>query len=149
MGATIKTLREQAVESNKISLGIIDNFSQYLTEKGLVKKTIRNHVYNIEFLLESLNRYADSKDDIKLISQADSGDLSYFSSSFFPRKATWASSNAAKKNIASFKKFFSWLYGTNQIDKDDYQDIIDTIKEETSYWIESAGYEDDDSWGWG
>ena len=42
MGATIKTLREQAVESNKISLGIIDNFSQYLTEKGLVKKTIRN-----------------------------------------------------------------------------------------------------------
>lgn len=126
-------------EANDKSIAIINDFSEHLKQMGFVKKTIKNHVDNLSFFAEYLNHYAHSDDELKIISQADSGDLSSFSTSFFPNKALWASQSSAKQNITSFKKFFSWLYDTKQISSDHYHDIISTIKEEKSDWIDCVG----------
>ena len=144
MDNTIKKLDDLITEIDNKSIGIIESFSQHLTQQGLVKKTIKNHIGNLEFFVSYLNRYANSKDELKLISQADASDISSFSLNFFPDKALWANASSAKQNITSFKKFYSWLYEERQISTEHYQDIINTIKEEKADWIESVGgYEDD------
>ncbi len=139
---SVKDLDTLISEANDKSIKIINDFSEYLNQTGLVKKTIKNHVNNLSFFAKYLNHYVNSDDQLKIISQADGGDLSSFSTSFFPDKVVWASPSSAKQNITSFKKFFSWLYENKQISPDHYQDIINTIKEEKSDWIHCAGCDD-------
>ena len=61
--------------------------------------------------------------------------VSLFLGDWFIRKATWSTEYTIKQNIASFKKFYKCMYEKGNIDKEDYDYLLETIKEDKNDWI--------------
>jgi len=119
---------------------LIAEFSNYLKDEGLSPKTIKNHMQNISFFAEYLIYYEPY---LSLHEVESCCEVSSFLGDFFPRKAMWASPASIKSNIATFKKFFKWMIAKNKMRKDEYEYLLELIKEEKENWIESATFEDD------
>ena len=78
------------------------SFHTSLAQAGLVTKTVKNHVDNIDFFTEYLVYY----EPLTWLDEADEADVSAFLLDSFPRKALWASVSNTKQCLASFKKFW-------------------------------------------
>ncbi|MCP4423342.1 MAG: site-specific integrase [Chloroflexi bacterium] len=113
---------------------ILSAFEQWLAAKGLSAKTIRNHVENIAFFAEYLVYY----DPLEPLIEADSGDIASFCGNWFPRKAMWASASSARANMASFRKFAAFMVEAKHWDKEQEQEIRETLKEGKEEFIETA-----------
>ena len=119
---------------------ILASFQTALEQAGLAKKTIKNHVENIDFFTDYLTYY----EPLKRLDEADEGDVSSFLLDWFPRKALWASVSSTKSHLASFKKFFVWMGETQRISPEVVDDILTMMKEDRQEFIEAV--DDDDSW---
>ena len=139
----IEALIEKANEKNK---QIISDFTSYLESLNLSKKTIKRHEDNIYFFAEYLNHYVNDVSEVKTLLSTEDVDLSSFSMDFFPEKAMWASTESAKQNTSTFKKFYTWMYEQKKISKETYTDIINIIKDEKSEWYDAVGYDEDFIW---
>ena len=118
---------------------ILDAFREWLAAKGLSKKTIRNHVDNIDFFADFLTYY----EPVEALVDADEGDIGSFCGNWFPRKAMWASASSARSNMASFRKFAAFMVESARWDKAKAQDIRELLKENKDEFIEvAAGYDD-------
>jgi site-specific recombinase XerD len=103
---------------------ILDDFRTWLEQSGLAKKTVKAHVFNIDFFTAYLVYY----EPLKKLDEANSGDVRMFLANWFPRKAMWASATSVKSNIASFKKFFQWMGETGRVSPETVADVLDTLK---------------------
>ena len=54
---------------------------------------------------------------------------------WFIKKATWASPAQIKKNAASLKKFYTFLFEEKLITKEELNDLKEKIKEDMPDWI--------------
>ena len=116
---------------------ILASFQTSLEQAGLAKKTVKNHVDNIDFFTEYLVYY----EPLTRLDDADEGDVSSFLLDWFPRKALWASVSNTKQYFASFKKFFQWMGETERISPDVVEDVLTTLKEERQEFLDAV---DDD-----
>ena len=110
---------------------LLEEFRSWLEQSGLVKKTVKAHVYNIGFFTEYLVYY----EPLKKLDEANSGDVWIFLANWFPRKAMWASATSVKSNIVSFKKFFQWMGETGCIPPEAVADVLDTLKKERDKFL--------------
>ena len=94
----------------------INNFESWLNEKGLVKKTIRKHISNIDLFLNNYLVYSD-------ISTMEEGvyDIDMFLGDWFIRKCMWSSKNSIKETASSIKKFYQCMSEYEYISKEDYK----------------------------
>lgn len=115
----------------------LKNFENHLAHKGLTEKTIRNHLVNTEFYINNYLLNYDALD----VKQGCHKISSYMD--WFMRKTTWASCAEIKANAASFKKFYAFLLEAGTIERNDYDALVETIKEETPYWLEQMKEFDD------
>ena len=99
---------------------ILASFQKSPKKAGLAKKTMKNHVENIDFFTDYLTYY----EPLKRLDEADEGDVSSFLLDWFPRKALWASVSSTKSYLASFKKFFQWMGETQLIPADVVDDVL-------------------------
>ena len=125
--------REWEITVNGIkenNLKLIEEFELWLVEKKLSAKTITKHKQNVEFYI---NVFLLREDPIK----AEDGTfaISAFLGDYFIRKTTWSSAYSIKENIASFKKFYTFLVETGRTAAEDLNDMLERIKEESSEWI--------------
>src|SRR5947209_18405102 len=104
---------------------LLEEFRSWLEQSGLVKKTVKAHVYNIAFFTEYLVYY----EPLKKLDEANSSDVRMFLANWFPRKALWASEGTVKSNIASFKKFFQWIGETDCVSPQTVTDVLTTLKD--------------------
>jgi site-specific recombinase XerD len=104
---------------------LLNDFRAWLEQSGLTTKTVKSHVYNIDFFTEYLVYY----EPLKKLDEAESGDVWMFLANWFPRKAMWASVTSVKSNIASFKKFFQWMGETGRVSPETVADVLTTLKE--------------------
>jgi len=123
---------EEAVEKirqdNEVHL---KGFEAWLTEKGLAKKTIKNHVTNVDFYINIfLVRY-----DAHNAAKGCSYQVGSFLGDWFIRKTTWASCVEIKANAASFKKFYAYMLEKGAIEQDEYDEFLVIIKEEMPDWL--------------
>ena len=118
---------------------ILANFQTSLEHAGLAKKTVKNHVENIDFFTDYLTYY----EPLKRLDEGDDDDVSSFLLNWFPRKALWASVSSTKSYLASFKKFFQWMGETQRISPEVVDDVLTTLKEEREDFLEAVT---DDSW---
>ena len=91
---------------------LLEEFDQWLQDKGLVKKTIRNHIGNVDFFINNFLVYSDiveAKDGIE--------EISSFLGDWFIRKASWSSKANIKSNASSFKKFYTFLFEKGRRDR--------------------------------
>ena len=65
-------------------------------------------------------------------------EINSFLGDWFIRKAMWSSAAQIKQNAASFKKFYSFLLEQQLIQKEDLEDMKETIKEEMYGWLENV-----------
>ncbi len=117
---------------------LLEQFDQWLSGKGLAEKTVRRHVENADFYI---NTFLLSEDAIP--AKDGASHISMFLGYWFIRKAMWASPSAIRENAASLKKFYTFMQEQGQIDADELQDLKETIKEEMPEWVGTVERYDD------
>ncbi|MBC8384592.1 MAG: recombinase [Candidatus Cloacimonetes bacterium] len=119
---------EKIEKDNK---SLLVDFEKWLKSKNLKPKTIKNHLLNIEFYINGflLNYEAETPEEGII-------HIGLFLGDYFIRKASWASKYTIQENIASFKKFYTFLNEIGKIDDDDLEEMKEFIKEEKEFWLE-------------
>jgi len=142
-----KKYEEACKKIRKDNERLLHEFEVWLQSSGLSKKTIHQHVSNIDFYINEYLLYEDAteaKDGVHAVGM--------FLGYWFIRKAMWASKSSIKGNATSLKKFYSFLQGKGVIDKEDLTDLTLTIKDDMPEWVATLErYEDssismDDVW---
>ena len=98
---------KQCDEIREINAKYIEEFVDELSKKGFVDKTIKRHYENVDF-------------------------FGYF----FIRKCMWSTPDTVKSTMASLKKFYRFMYESNRLSKEDYEEFMDTIRVDKEYWID-------------
>lgn len=109
--------------------GYLDLFREDLKAKGLTDKTISRHVSNLDFYLNEYMLYEDAQH-----MEAGTRCISDFLGYFFIRKCMWSSPSSIRSNAASIKKFYKSMLEHGKIEKEGYDDLCETIKEERADW---------------
>lgn len=117
---------------------LLFEFRGWLKDMGLADKTIRNHIFNVDFFI---NAYLLARESLK----AKDGvrRISTFLGYWFIRKAVWSNVTQIKGNAASFKKFYKFMYEKGEIDYETLEEVNWLIKDEMSEWIEEMKKHDD------
>ena len=128
--------KNEIVKKNEVYL---NEFKKWLTDKGLVSKTIDKHLENVEFYInEYLNYYEPTE------MEEGCYDLNSFLGDWFIRKCLWSTASSIKENAASIKKFYKCMVELGYVDKNVYQELVDEIKECMDEWLEAVDDYDDD-----
>ena len=128
-------LEKQYDEIREINAKYIEEFVDELSKKGFVEKTIKNHYFNVDFYL---NDYLLREDALTMENCCKYEYLSDFFGYFFIRKCMWSTPDTMKSTIASLKKFYRFMYETNRLSKEDYEEFMDAIRADKEYWIDSC-----------
>ncbi|MBQ9009873.1 MAG: recombinase [Clostridia bacterium] len=111
-------------ENEKANEEYLRIFREDLTASGLGEKTIRNHIENVDLLL---NDYLPGYEDE--FSMQDGMNCMYGFFSFFIRKCLWSTPATVKKQGASLKKFYKCMMEHGFIEKVDYNEFASNLKE--------------------
>jgi len=134
----IKNYEKEKNKNMERNKKFIEEFKKYLTEQGLVLKTINKHISNIDlYLNEYLNYYETTKMEDGIY------EVDTFFSDWFIRKCMWATKNSIKETASSIKKFYNCMQKLEYIKKEDYKQLCEEIKENMEYWLESLKEYDD------
>ncbi len=120
---------------------LLKQFEQHLYSQKLVTKTVKKHVDNIDFFINTFTLHYE----IETPQDAWHGIDMYFHE-FMPNKTTFGSVNDTKSSIASLKKFYKYLVELKRLSKNDYDEILDMIKNNKDEWFDvyDDEFEDDD-----
>ena len=121
-----------------VNATLLADFEQWLTEKGLAKNTIRQHVENVELYVNTFLLYEEA-----VPAKDGASRISMFLGYWFIRKAMWSSPSSIKQNAASLKKFYTFMHEQGQIKADELQYLKETIKEEMPEWAGRVERHDD------
>ncbi|MGB5065084.1 MAG: recombinase [Candidatus Competibacter sp.] len=124
----------------KFNKKLLGEFELSLKSSGLSQNTINNHVSNIDFYV---NEYLLYEDAIEAKDGVDAIDM--FLGYWFIKKAMWASQSSIKCNATSLKKFYTFLYEKGVIEKEDLNNLKETIKEGMPEWLATLDRYDDPS----
>ena len=117
---------------------ILSEFEKWLSDKDLSKKTIANHCNNVDFYINEFLLYEEAI-------EASDGiyEIGYFLGFWFIKKAMWASKSTIKGNATSFKKFYEFMLDKGKIDKEDYIELKEVIKNNMQEWLDTMDRYDD------
>lgn len=111
----------------------MDMFENWLKEKGLSPKTIRNHIGNVDTYLDYYLNYYEINEMPKGCYM-----LNRYLGYFFIRKCMWSTAYTTKQTAASIKKFYQCMNELNYVEDKDYKYLCEDIKENMEYWIEEV-----------
>jgi len=121
---------EKIIDENEKYL---DMFESALIEKGLSKKTVNNHVGNVDFYINTFLLRDEPTPMKEGCFMVDS-----FLGEFFIRKCMWSTPESIKSTAASLKKFYSCMADNEMVDKVDYDYFCETIKDNIKDWQETC-----------
>lgn len=124
-------------EANKL---LLREFEAWMKAVGLSKKTMDNHLSNIDFYVNEYLLYEDASE-----ARDGVGAAGMFLGYWFIKKAMWASQSSIKGNATSLKKFYTFMYEKGLIDNEDLADLKETIKEGMPEWLATLERYDDPS----
>jgi len=128
-----KKWEKQVAEAKKSNKELLVGFEKWLKEKSLKPNTISNHVGNIDFYADAfLLRY-----DV-ILAENGALEIGMFLGDYFIRKVMWASKYTIQENIASLKKFYTFLNEIGKTSDNDLKAMKQLIKEEKSEWLEEV-----------
>lgn len=109
------------------------SFKKWLESKGLKAKTVKNHILNVDCYADDyLLRYEP------IPVEQGALHIDEFLGDFFVRKMSWSSKTAIRENIASFKKFYTFLNEKGEISDEELKEMKELIKEEKEEWFDNA-----------
>ncbi len=116
---------ELKIEQNrKRNEKFIKEFESWLTQKDLVKKTIRKHLNNVSLYINDYLNYYD-------VEKMEDGIYSIygFLDGWFIEKCLWSSRNSLKETASSIKKFYQCMSEIGYVTVDDYKKLCKEIKD--------------------
>lgn len=123
---------EQKVEQNqKRNKKYIKEFTEWLNEKGLSKKTIRKHLDNVKLYI---NEYLNYYDAVKVEDGIE--EVDDFLEGWFIEKCLFATKTSLKETAASLKKFYQYMSEYNYVKKEDYKQLCSIIKDNMDIYLE-------------
>ena len=99
-------------------------------EAGLKEKTIKNHLFNVDFYI---NEYLLRVEPLEM-KDGCGYEIDIFLGDFFIRKCLWSTPATIKSTAASIKKFYKSMKEHGYISSDSYTELCDTIKESMDIW---------------
>lgn len=108
----------------------LEIFEKDLIQAGLANKTIRTHLTNVDFYL---NTYLLREEPLEM-KEGCGYEIDDFLGYFFIRKCMWSTPGTIKTTASSIKKFYKSMSEHGYISKDDYKDLCDIIKENMVIW---------------
>ena len=122
----------------KVNEQLLTEFEVWIKSSGLSKKTIDNHLSNVEFYINEYLLYEDA-------TEAKDGAyaISMFLGYWFIKKTMWASRTSIKSNAASLKKFYTFMLEKGLIEGEDLAVLKETINEHMPEWLETLERYDD------
>ena len=123
---------EKKVEANhKRNEKFIQEFEEWLNQKGFVKKTIKKHINNASLYINDYLNYYDAE-------KVENGVYSVhgFLDGWFIEKCLWSSKNSLKETAASIKKFYECMSEKGYVKKDDYKSLCREIKDNMDEYLE-------------
>ncbi len=121
---------EQIKKENQ---GFLRIFQEELEKKGLSEKTIRSHLGNVDFYINSFLLYSEPipmKDGIDYVDE--------FLGEFFIRKCMWSTPATIKGNAASLKKFYKCMADYGEVGMDEYKYLCELIRDNMEIWQEDC-----------
>ncbi len=126
-------------EIRKENSRYLDTFLEDI--KGLSRKTIRNHLKNVDFYI---NDYL-LREEVFSMEEGVTYIDSYLGN-YFIRKCMWSTPETIKSTAASIKKFYRSMMNHGFIEKESYDYLCFAIKEDMDIWQEDcAAYNDPDA----
>lgn len=124
---------EKVEENEKRNEKYINEFENWLTEKGLATKTIKKHLNNVDLYINMYLNYYD-------ITKAEDGmnQIYLFLKGWFIEKCLWSSKNSLKETAASIKKFYQYMSENNYVSSEDYKDMCILIKDNMNDFLEQV-----------
>lgn len=126
-----KVWEKKAQKNNKRNEKFLEEFEEWLNEKGLAKKTIRKHLGNAELYINDYLNYYDAEK----MEDGTSG-IHGFLDGWFIEKCLWASKNSLKGTATSIKKFYECMSEKGYVTKENYEDLCRTIKDNMDEFLE-------------
>lgn len=114
----------------KTNEGYLELFEQSLVDAGLSDKTIRRHISNVDFFI---NTYLLTYDVRPM--EDGCGMVDDFLGYFFIKKCMWSTPASIKGNAATFKKFYKCMLDNNLVSKESYEELLATIKANMADWL--------------
>ena len=108
----------------------LDIFEKDLMASGLSQKTIKKHLNNVDFYI---NTYLLREEPLEM-AEGCSDMIDIFLGYFFIRKCMWSTPSTIKTTAASIKKFYKCMNEHGYISKDRYEDLCDVIKVNMEIW---------------
>lgn len=130
---------ELKIEQNrKRNEKFIKEFESWLTQKDLVKKTIRKHLNNVSLYINDYLNYYD-------VEKMEDGIYSIygFLDGWFIEKCLWSSRNSLKETASSIKKFYQCMSELGYVTVDDYKKLCREIKDNMDEFLAQMDAFDD------
>lgn len=118
-------------ENRKRNEKYINEFEKWLNEKGLVMKTIKKHLNNVNLYINDYLNYYD-------VTKVEKGmeEIYSFFDGWFIEKCLWASKSSLKEIASSIKKFYQYMSENNYVSVEDYKNMCIFIKENMDEFLE-------------
>lgn len=118
-------MNELEIEKNeKRNEKFIQEFKAWLKKQNLSTKTINKHKNNMELYLNNYLPYYESE-----TMEEGTSSVYPFLGDWFIRKCMWSSRSSIKETASSIKKFYKCMNELGYIDKEKYELVAFTIKE--------------------
>ncbi len=128
-----KDWETQVEKTKKNNNKLLIVFEEWLKGKSLKPNTIKNHVFNVEFFA---NDFLLGYEIIPV--EEGSFEIGSFLGDYFIRKTSWASKSSIQENIASFKKFYTFLNEIGKVSTQELNEMKELIKIEKADWIKAV-----------
>lgn len=128
-----KEYKEKCDAIRSANADLLDIFEKDLTDAGFSERTIRSHLANVSFYL---NTFLLSEDIHPM--EDGVGMMDMFLGDFFIRKCMWSTPGNIKTTAASIKKFYKCMLDHNRIPKKDYEYLCSEIKTGMPIWQEDC-----------
>ena len=120
----MKDLEKKIEENKKRNKKFMKEFEEYLKEKNLKDKTIKKHLSNVDLFINDYLNYYDIETPEEGINSVYS-----FLSGWFIEKCMWASVYTTKETAASIKKFYAYMSEKGYVEKEDYKELCEELKD--------------------
>lgn len=122
---------------------LLRNFRKWLKNKNLGETTVKKHVGNVDFYINSFLLHEEAVE-----AKDGAGSVNGFLGYWFIRKAMWSSVTSIKENASSLKKFYTYLHEVGIVEKSDLEELKETIKENMDHWLNTMEHYLDDDFDW-
>ena len=120
----MKDLEKKIEENKKRNKKFMKEFEEYLKEKNLKDKTIKKHLSNVDLFINDYLNYYDIETPEEGINSVYS-----FLSGWFIEKCMWATVYTTIETAASIKKFYAYMSEKGYVEKEDYKELCEELKD--------------------